>query len=97
MQCLNCKSKLWQEQSIMRDTKNLDQNGNQKKTMIDNWHCKDCGSVFTDSEIKKNDIDPKTGKVSDYHLDNCSGCSLCTPTEAEKLGAYQDGEGNWIV
>lgn len=25
------------------------------------------------------DIDPITGKLSQKHIDNCSGCSLCDP------------------
>ena len=27
--------------------------------------------------LKDDNIDPKTGKISQYHKDNCSGCSLC--------------------
>jgi len=31
---------------------------------------------FSDVLEDKN-IDPETGKISEYHRDNCSGCALC--------------------
>ena len=31
---------------------------------------------FSDVLGDKN-IDPETGKISEYHRDNCSGCALC--------------------
>jgi flavoprotein len=32
---------------------------------------------FIKNELGEIDVNPITGKLSDYHLENCNGCSLC--------------------
>jgi hypothetical protein len=39
----------------------------------------------------KLNVNPKTGQLSDYHLDNCNGCSLC---QCDDYKDYRDQEVN---
>ena len=43
---------------------------------IINMHIDTMQKVFNASAGIK-DIDEETGKISEYHRDNCSGCALC--------------------
>ncbi len=36
-------------------------------------------SEWAEEQKAKVDIDPKTGYISEYHRDNCTGCALCEP------------------
>ena len=63
--CPTCGGNLWQEHSNMFNTKPHIVGVKHKmfkepelifepeKTMIDNWHCSRCKSVFTDKELKQ--------------------------------------------
>lgn len=64
MNCPNCKNKMWQEH-----TKMYDRNHPENTTMIDNWHCNNCKSVFTNKEIDEM-IDGH-----DCHLSPEDGCN----------------------
>jgi hypothetical protein len=57
MKCLNkeinCDGRLQQEHTKMWSRENKDIDTNHAYVVIDNWHCKKCGSVFPDAEVKE--------------------------------------------
>jgi hypothetical protein len=70
--CPHCKSEMYQEH-----TKMYDRNHPENTHLVDNWHCKVCKSVFTNSEIRIKETNLISNCCSAPIIAETDLCSRC--------------------